>query len=137
MENNLSMVDGPKTTEITSIDQIDQQTMQEFLAKTSPWDFYEITREEYMNKSDNDKKSLIFSFFNHMMSGKILLFVSLLFGVCSLFLLVHEHIKECSSEAVARRCSVKKVFLEMSQNSQENSCSRVSFLIKLQAWGLF
>ena len=88
------MVDGPKTTEITSIDQIDQQAMQEFLAKTSPWDFYEITREEYMNKSDNDKKSLIFSFFNHMMSGKILLFVSLLFGVCSLFLLVHEHIKE-------------------------------------------
>ena len=30
-------------------------------------------------------------------------------------------------EAVAQRCSVKKVFLEISQNSQEN---RVSFLIK-------
>ena len=27
----------------------------------------------------------------------------------------------------------KKVFLEISQNSQENTCSRVSFLIKLQA----
>ena len=33
-----------------------------------------------------------------------------------------------------RRCSVKKVFLEISQNSQENTCARVSFLIKLQAW---
>ena len=35
-------------------------------------------------------------------------------------------------EAVARRCSVKKVFLEISQNSQENTCAKVSFLIKLQ-----
>ena len=38
-----------------------------------------------------------------------------------------------SSEAVARRCSVKKVFSEISKNSQENTCARVSFLIKLQA----
>ena len=37
------------------------------------------------------------------------------------------------TEAVVRRCSVKKVFLEMSQNSQKNTCARVSFLIKLQA----
>ena len=29
-----------------------------------------------------------------------------------------------------------KVFIEISQNSQENTCTRVSFLIKLQAWGL-
>ena len=32
-------------------------------------------------------------------------------------------------EAVAKRCSVKKVFLEISQNSQENTCARVPFLI--------
>ena len=31
-----------------------------------------------------------------------------------------------------RRCSVKKAFLEISQNSQENTCARASFLIKLQ-----
>ena len=37
-------------------------------------------------------------------------------------------------EAVVRRCSVKKVFLENLQNSQEITCARVSFLIKLQAW---
>ena len=37
-----------------------------------------------------------------------------------------------SLEAVAQRCSVKKVFLEISQNSQENTCARVPFLIKLQ-----
>ena len=37
------------------------------------------------------------------------------------------------SEAIVRRCSVKKVFLEISQNSQESTCVRDSFLIKLQA----
>ena len=37
------------------------------------------------------------------------------------------------TEAVAQRCSVKKMFLEISQNSQENTCARVSFLINLQA----
>ena len=35
--------------------------------------------------------------------------------------------------AVALRCSVKKVFLGISQNSQENSSVRDYFLIKLQA----
>ena len=30
----------------------------------------------------------------------------------------------------------KKVFLEISQNSQESACARVSFLTKLQSWGL-
>ena len=36
-------------------------------------------------------------------------------------------------KADAHTCSAKKVFLEISQNSQENTCARVSFLIKLQA----
>ena len=39
-------------------------------------------------------------------------------------------------EAVVCRCSVKKVFLEISQNLQENTYARVSFLIKLLALGL-
>ena len=36
-------------------------------------------------------------------------------------------------EAVAQRCSIKKVLLKILQNSQENTCARASFLIKLQA----
>ena len=36
-------------------------------------------------------------------------------------------------EVVARRWSVKKGFLEISQTSQENNCAKLSFLIKLQA----
>ena len=39
------------------------------------------------------------------------------------------------TEAVVQRCSVKKVFLEISQNSQENTWARDYFLIKLQASG--
>ena len=42
-------------------------------------------------------------------------------------------IKIPAVEAVARRCSVKNVFLKNSQNSQENTCVGVSFLIKLKA----
>ena len=41
-----------------------------------------------------------------------------------------------NTEAVARRCFVKKVFLNISQSSQENTCVRVPFVIKLQAWSL-
>ena len=34
---------------------------------------------------------------------------------------------------VVQRCSVEKLFWEISQNPQENTCVRVSFLIRLQA----
>ena len=37
------------------------------------------------------------------------------------------------SEAVVWRCSVKKVFLDISQNSHGKACDRDFFLIKLQA----
>ena len=43
------------------------------------------------------------------------------------------HFNPLTQEAVARTCSVKKVFLEILQNSQENTCARISFLMKLQA----
>ena len=42
-------------------------------------------------------------------------------------LLTYKHSKFFHSETVVQRCSVKKVFLEISQNSQENTCAIVSF----------
>ena len=42
----------------------------------------------------------------------------------------------CEGRSGHQRSSMKKVFLKVWQNSQENTCARVSFLIKLQAWGL-
>ena len=38
-----------------------------------------------------------------------------------------------SQETVIKMFSVKKVFLKISQDSQKNTCARVSFLIKLKA----
>ena len=40
------------------------------------------------------------------------------------------------SEPVTGGVLLKKVFLKISQNSQENTCATLSFLIKLQASGL-
>ena len=44
--------------------------------------------------------------------------------------------REELSEVATRGVPQKKVFLKTSQNSQENTCARVSFLTKLQASGL-
>ena len=41
--------------------------------------------------------------------------------------LAKEDKKQHETEAVARECSVKKVSLTISQNSQENTFGRVSF----------
>ena len=54
MEAVLAMVEGPSTSEITSFDQIDHSVFQELLQKSSVWDFYEISKEEYMNKDDGE-----------------------------------------------------------------------------------
>ena len=45
-------------------------------------------------------------------------------------------VKKLKVETVVQRCSVKKVFLKILQNSQENAYARVFFSIKLQAEGL-
>ena len=71
MESILAMVEGPSTSEITSFDQIDQTVFQELLAKSSVWDFYEISSKEYMNKDDGEQKSLILKFYNYMVKGKL------------------------------------------------------------------
>ena len=41
-----------------------------------------------------------------------------------------ERKRDRQTETVTRRCSVKKLFLKNSQNSQENTCAGVSFLVK-------
>ena len=43
---------------------------------------------------------------------------------------INENVKETEA---AIGGSVKKVFLKILQNSQENTCARVDFLIKLQS----
>ena len=59
-------------------------------------------------------------------------------GIFTRFRLKHKHFNKntLAKQAVFQRCSVKKVFLENSQNSQENTCARVSISLKLQASSL-
>ena len=49
----------------------------------------------------------------------------------TLFLLVMKFWHFINSKAATQRGSVKKLFLEILQNSQENTCARDSVLIKL------
>ena len=75
-----------------------------------------------MTRSDNE-----WQFWpNFLFSNKMLL-------VWAVFYFITPEVTAGSKEAVAQTCSVKKVFLDMPQNWQENTCARVSFLIKLQA----
>ena len=84
MEAVLAMVEGPSTSEITSFDQIDHSVFQELLQKSSVWDFYEISKGEYINKDDGEKKSLMLNYYNYMLRIKLLLFILMvsLSGLC-------------------------------------------------------
>ena len=53
--------------------------------------------------------------------------------IFSLELILKAYFPQNSLQSPRGGCSIKKVFLNISQNSQENSCARISFLIKLQA----
>ena len=56
-----------------------------------------------------------------------------LLEICQLYIIAKYKASNCCKiEAVIQRCSVKKAFLKILQNLQENPCARVSFLIKLQ-----
>ena len=76
----MSLVEGSKpVTEISNIEQIDEELLKEFLNKTPLWDFYETSKGDYMNKSDDEKKLLILSYYNYMNAGINLLFAVWLF----------------------------------------------------------
>ena len=56
-----------------------------------------------------------------------------LYCILFIMLIYDDNLPLVMSEADVQRCSVKKVFLEISQNSQENTCARhsgVSQIIK-------
>ena len=55
---------------------------------------------------------------------------------CSCRLLEKLYCSRKLPEAIVLRWSVKIVFLKISEISQESTCARVSFLIKLQVWDL-
>ena len=52
MEDILAMVEGTRASEISTFDQIDQNLFKEVVTKSSVWHFYEMSREEYLNKDE-------------------------------------------------------------------------------------
>ena len=64
----MSMIEGSKSNEISAVEQIDHATMQEFFSKLAIWDFFEMSKEEYTSKSENDKK-LIIKYYNTLSAG--------------------------------------------------------------------
>ena len=75
----MSMIEGPKSNEIITVEQIHYETMQEFLSKVAIWDFCDMTQ----SKSENDKKLLIIKYYNSLSAG---IFCYLLSGFCSFVL---------------------------------------------------
>ena len=76
----MSMIEGSISNEISTVEQIDHATMQEFLSKLAIWDFFEMSKEEYTSKSKNDKKILIINYYNALSTG---IFCFLLSGFVS------------------------------------------------------
>ena len=76
-----------------------------------------------------------------IVSLKNMLYTANFFVIISIVEFWTDHITKFVStvlqnlEAVVQWCSMKKVFSEISQNSQENTYARVSFLIKF-SWSL-
>ena len=87
-----------------------------------PWNHYKTAR---FSDDISGNKSYLSTWIHLIFEGK--------FGHDPL-MSIKSYVK-APAEAVAQRCSLKKMLSETSQNLQENTCARDSFLIKLQAWG--
>ena len=81
MDKLMAMVEAITSFEVTNLEQIDQKLMQELLSKSSVWDFYEMGRQEYLLKSNDEKSVLIIKYYNEMVKGKIYILSLFLFFV--------------------------------------------------------
>ena len=70
MEKFLSMVEGTTSSEISNINQMDENLFKEFLQKNSVWDDHSMSRDEYTTKSVSEKEILIIKYYNEMLKGK-------------------------------------------------------------------
>ena len=77
----MAMVEATTPFEVTNLEPIDQTLMKEFLSKKSVWDFYEIGRQQYLNKSNDEKSVLIIKYYNEMVKGKIYILSLFLFFI--------------------------------------------------------
>ena len=87
-----------------------------------------------VSKKFHGRKSSIFLFSIYSLKSAMEATVKWHWSCSGIFIVNFEQIWHIAPVKSSHRgYSVKKVFLEISQNSQENTCARVSFLTKLQA----
>ena len=87
MEKFLQMVD--QTSEVSTTQQINEDLFKEFLSKNPVWVFHNISREEYIAKSNSEKESLIINYYNEMVKGKSLICIVLVFVLYLIEVKVH------------------------------------------------
>ena len=87
MEKFLQMVD--QTSEVSNTQQINEDLFKEFLSKNPVWVFHNISREEYIAKSNSEKESLIINYYNEMVKGKSLICIVLVFVLYLIEIKVH------------------------------------------------
>ena len=63
------MVEDTTSSEISNINQMDENLFKEFLQKNSIWDFHNMSRNEYTIKSASEKQILIIKYYNEMKNG--------------------------------------------------------------------
>ena len=69
MKKFLTMVEDTTSSEISNINQMDENLFKEFLQKNSIWDFHNMSRNEYTIKSASEKQILIIKYYNEMKNG--------------------------------------------------------------------
>ena len=94
---------------------------------------------DYLIPPENIRKSMVFWCF-HGVSKVFWCFQGVSKEISGMKWVKHTWIlqrnyQRISTEGVIQRCSVKKMFLEISQNPQKNTCARASSLTTLQASG--
>ena len=78
----MSMVEAASSSsKVTNVNQIDQTKFKAFLDKRSVWDFYDMPREEYLNKETSEKEKLLLNYYNRMVEGMIFVICCMEFGL--------------------------------------------------------
>ena len=70
MEKFMSMAEGT-SSEISNVEQIDENLFKEFILKISVWDFYNMSRDEYTTSSASEKEIEIIKYYNEMQKGRV------------------------------------------------------------------
>ena len=64
------MVEGATSSEISNINQMDENLFKESLQKNSVWDYHSMSRDEYTTKGVSEKEILIIKYYNEMLKVK-------------------------------------------------------------------